>query len=89
MDFPILIILMSPLPFLGVSGLFFIFISFFDEIQNSEQNSPRWDAAYCGVTSGPILLAYIKRTLDFKLAYSHTLYALESSSPTLALGGED
>ena len=46
MDFPILIIWMGPLSFLGESGVFFIFISCFDEIHVSNQNSPRWDAAF-------------------------------------------
>ena len=27
----------------------------------SKQNSPRWDAAFCGVTSGAILFAYVPR----------------------------
>ena len=36
-----------------------IFISFFDGNQNSKENSPRWDAAFCGVTSGGILFAYV------------------------------
>ena len=35
------------------------FYSFFDEIPVSKQNSPRWDAALCGVTSGAILFAYV------------------------------
>ena len=43
----------------GVSGVFFfIFISFFDEFHLNKQNSPRWDAALCGVPSGAILFAY-------------------------------
>ena len=50
---------MSPLSFLGVLGVIFIFISFFDEISLSKQNSPRWDAAFCGVTSGAMLFAYV------------------------------
>ena len=33
--------------------------SFFDEIHVSKQNSPRWDAAFCSVTSGAILFAYV------------------------------
>ena len=37
----------------------FEFYSFFDEIPLSKQNSPRWDAAFCGVTSGAILFAYV------------------------------
>ena len=32
------------------------FFSFFDEINVSKQNSPRWYAAFCGVTSAAILL---------------------------------
>ena len=26
----------------------------------SKQNSPKWDAAFCGVTSGAILFAYVQ-----------------------------
>ena len=33
--------------------------SFFDEIPVSKQNMPRWDAAFCGVTSGATLFAYV------------------------------
>ena len=40
------------------SDFCFFFISFFDEFSLSKQNSPRWDAAFCGVTSGAILFAY-------------------------------
>ena len=39
--------------------LWFIYILFFDENHISKQNSPRWDAAFCGVTSGAILFAYV------------------------------
>ena len=35
------------------------FISFFDENHVSIQNSPRWDAAFCGVISGAIMFAYV------------------------------
>ena len=38
MDFPILIIWMSPLSFLGAAGLIFHFISFFDKNHVSKQN---------------------------------------------------
>ena len=40
--------------FKDVRGDFeFYFIHFFfDEIPLSKQNNPRWDAAFCGVTSG-------------------------------------
>ena len=32
----------------------------YDEISSlRKQNSPRWDAAFCGVTSGAILFAYV------------------------------
>ena len=44
---------------LGASGVIFHFISFFDEIHVSKQNSPRWDATFCGVTSGAIQFAYV------------------------------
>ena len=30
-------------------------VSFFDEINESKQNGPRWDAAFCGVKSGAIM----------------------------------
>ena len=35
------------------------FYHIFDEKSLSKQNSPRWDAAFCGVTSGAILFAYV------------------------------
>ena len=41
------------------SDFFLIFISFFYEIPLSKQNSPRWDAAFCGGTSGAMLFAYV------------------------------
>ena len=44
--------------FRGVRSVL-IFISFIDKIPPSKQNSPRWDAAFCGVTSGAILFAYV------------------------------
>ena len=39
----------------GIGGIF----SFFDENHVSKQNSPRWDAAFCGVTSETILFACV------------------------------
>ena len=45
--------------FRGVRNDFYFFISFFDEISLCKQNSPRWDAAFCGVTSGAILFAHV------------------------------
>ena len=40
-------------------GVMFIFlISFFDEISLCKQNRTKWDAAFCGVTSGAMLFAY-------------------------------
>ena len=39
--------------------MIFIFYLFFDEISLCKQNSPRWDAAFCGVTSGAMLFAYV------------------------------
>ena len=59
MDFANVIIWMSPLSFLGAAGVIFYVISFFDEIHVSQQNSPRWDADFCGVTFGAILFAYV------------------------------
>ena len=49
----------STLIFRGINSIFFIFISFFDEIPESKQKSPRWDAAFCGVTFGAILFANV------------------------------
>ena len=43
---------------LGASGVILNFIQFFDESSLSKQKSPRWDAAFCGVTSGAIVFAY-------------------------------
>ena len=45
--------------FRGVGSDFYFFIQFSDEIPLSKQDSPRWDAAFCGVTSGAILFAYV------------------------------
>ena len=44
--------------FRGVRSDFYFSFSFFNEISLCKQNSPRWDAAFCGVTSGAILFAY-------------------------------
>ena len=55
MDSPIIIIWESALPSLGeLEAIVF----FFDEISLSKQRSPRWDAAFCGITNGAILFAY-------------------------------
>ena len=35
------------------------FTQFFDKSSLSKQNSPRWDAAFCGVISGAIMFAYV------------------------------
>ena len=61
MDFPIIINLASPLSFFGgVRSDFNFFISFFDIITFSILlNSLRWDATFCGVTSGTMLFAYM------------------------------
>ena len=59
MDFPILITWMSPFSSFGASGVIFHFISFIDKNQNSKQNSLRWDATFCGVTSGAIMFDYV------------------------------
>ena len=42
----------------GIRSDFLFFISFFDEISLFKQNSPRWDTAFYGITSGAILFAY-------------------------------
>ena len=44
--------------FRGVGSDFF-FISFFDEISMCKQDSPRWDAAICGVASGAMQVAHV------------------------------
>ena len=59
MDFPTFIIWASPLSFLGALCVILNFIQIFDEISLSKQNSPGWDAAFCGVTSGAMLFAYV------------------------------
>ena len=44
--------------FRGVrSDFYFFFYLIFDEISACKQNSPRWDAAFCGVTSWAMLFA--------------------------------
>ena len=45
--------------FLGALGVIFHFISFSGKNHISKQNSPRWDAAKRGVTSGAIMFAYV------------------------------
>ena len=56
MDSPIAIIWVSPLSLSGESGVDLKKNQFFDENSLSKQNSPRWDAKFCGVTSGPIIV---------------------------------
>ena len=46
--------------FRGIRSNFSFFISFFDENPVSKQNRPKWDAAFCGVTSGAILFAILE-----------------------------
>ena len=60
MDFLMLFNWASPfkLIFRGIRSNF-SFFSFFDEIHVSKLYSPRWDAAFCDVTSGAILFAYV------------------------------
>ena len=73
MHFPILIIWMSLLTFVGASEGFLLS----DEIHVSKQTSPKWDATFCGVTSGAILFALcpIKRTPGlFGLNYKRNKY---------------
>ena len=45
--------------FRGIGNSFYIFISFSDEIHVRKQDSPSWDAALCGITSGAILFTYV------------------------------
>ena len=47
--------------FIGASevGFFFMFISFLGQNHVSKPYIPRWDAAFCGITSGAILFAYV------------------------------
>ena len=57
---------------------FFIVISFFDETRVSKQNSPRSDAAFCGVTSGAILFAYVPGIKRLTGLYGLTIILLAS-----------
>ena len=60
MDLPIPINLGESISsFRGSRSSFFFFISFFNENLLSKQNSPRWDRAFCGVTSWAILFVYV------------------------------
>ena len=62
MDSPIISNWMCPLSFLGVLGVIFNFLfDFFAEISLCKQNSPRWDAAFCGVPSVAMLFAYVSQ----------------------------
>ena len=60
MDSPILIWI-SQVSFIGAAGaIFFSFlIHYFDEIPTDKQNSPKWDATFCGYS---VCLCPIKRT---------------------------
>ena len=49
----------SPVSFFGTSGVIIDFFAYFDDITLSKQNNLRWDAAFCGVTSGALLFAYV------------------------------
>ena len=60
MDFPIIIIWASPLSFLGALDVTLNYLIFYG-FSLSKQNSPSWDAAFCGVTSGAILFAYVQQ----------------------------
>ena len=69
---------MSPLSFIhviGASGVIFIFISCFDEIFVSKENSPKLEAAFCGVTSGAILFALLSHKNDARLICVNFRYA--------------
>ena len=47
---------------LEASGVHFHYNPFFDENHVSKQTSPRWDTAFCCVTSEAILFDKMKRT---------------------------
>ena len=49
----------STFNFREIKSSSFIFVSFFEENHTSKQNSPRWDAVFCGVASGAILFANV------------------------------
>ena len=48
-----------------IRSIYSIFISFFDGFLVSKQNSPRWDTAFCGVTSGAFLFAYVPQNTQY------------------------
>ena len=66
MDSPTIIILVNLLSFYGALGVILIAISFLCEFC-SKQNSQRWDAAFCGVTSEAILFGMSKKEKDATL----------------------
>ena len=47
------------LVFRGIRSSFSFLLNFSDANHKSKQNSLRWDAAFCGVTSGAILVACV------------------------------
>ena len=49
-----------PLLILGTSGVIFHFYFIFRLIHVSKQNSPGWDAAIFGITSGAFLFACVQ-----------------------------
>ena len=58
MDFPTLFIYMISFSFLGTSGVFFIFISFFDEFMSANRiapdGAPRFAASHLGLFCLPL-----------------------------------
>ena len=68
MDFPILIIWMSPLSFLGAFGAIFHFHLIFHVIHVSKQNSPRWVTTFAASHLGLFCLQ-MSRKKDARLIW--------------------
>ena len=64
---------MSPFSFKGTAGVIIHFNSFFDENHVSKQNSPRWDAAFCGVTPEGLFCLPMSHNKDARLIWVNHL----------------
>ena len=92
MDFHILKIWISPLSFVGTSGVIFHFNSFFDKIHVSKQNSPRWDASFAASHLGLFCLP-MSHKKDARLIWvKHVLNVVKrpiSRTTSWAMSGEN
>ena len=77
--------------FTGVRGNFSFLFSFLDEIPVSKQNSPRFDATFCSITSGAILFTkearFILTAYQLKPVYMAFVFKIVVSLLTIIVQG--